>query len=425
MGLLVHSAPVFADEVLDRARSLAKQNNPKAALELLRPLEGERAGNIEYDYLLAITALDAGDPQQAVFALERVLAVNPNYLQARAEIARAYTQLGERENAKREFQNVLSANPPDAVKQTIDRLLSALIANGRRLSGYLELGLGTDSNVNSATGNSQVSLPSLGGSLVTLSPGGSRLGDNYSSVSGGINLLQPLSEEWALLAGAAASLRVNNSANQFDTNSIDGNLGARWSRDKNAISAAFQVQSFSVDNTRYRDTTGVVAQWQHNYSDTRQITAYTQLSDLRYPTQTIRDARREVYGLSYAEGLGGPRNIVVFGSAYTGQEQETAQGVQHLGHKLIGARLGGQFDIGAKSQLFASVGGEQRHYGGQEPQYLTARTDSQLDVRVGVNYMLKPNWVLTPQLSYTDNQSNIATSKFSRNVASLMLRLDF
>jgi hypothetical protein len=303
--------------------------------------------------------------------------------------------------------------------------LSALIANGRRLSGYLELGLGTDSNVNSATGNSQVSLPSLGGSLVTLSPGGSRLGDNYSSVSGGINLLQPLSEEWALLAGAAASLRVNNSANQFDTNSIDGNLGARWSRDKNAISAAFQVQSFSVDNTRYRDTTGVVAQWQHNYSDTRQITAYTQLSDLRYPTQTIRDARREVYGLSYAEGLGGPRNIVVFGSAYTGQEQETAQGVQHLGHKLIGARLGGQFDIGAKSQLFASVGGEQRHYGGQEPQYLTARTDSQLDVRVGVNYMLKPNWVLTPQLSYTDNQSNIATSKFSRNVASLMLRLDF
>jgi tetratricopeptide (TPR) repeat protein len=425
LGLFVHLAPAMADEVLDRARSLAKQNNPKAALELLLPLEGARAGDIEYDYLLGITALDAGDPQQAVFALERVLAVNPNYLQARAEIARAYTELGERENAKREFRNVLSGNPPDAVKQTIDRLLSTLIANGRRLSGFLEFGYGTDSNVNSATASGQVALPALGGGLVTLGPGGSRLGDNFSSVSAGANLLQPLSEEWALAAGVAASARLNNTDKQFDTNSLDGNIGARWSRDKNAVSAAFQAQTFSVDNTRFRDTTGIVAQWQHSYSDTRQITAYTQLSDLRYPTQSIRDARRGVYGLSYAEGLGGPRNIVLFGSIYGGQERETAQGVQHLGHKLVGARLGGQLDIGAKSQLFASLGGEQRHYGGQEPLYLTPRKDGQLDVRVGVNYTFMPTWVLTPQISYTDNQSNIATSKFSRSMASVLLRKDF
>jgi hypothetical protein len=32
---------------------------------------------------------------------------------------------------------------------------------------------------------------------------------------------------------------------------------------------------------------------------------------------------------------------------------------------------------------------------------------------------------LTPQLTYTDNQSNITTSKFTRNTASLVLRLDF
>jgi len=423
--LLALQSAAFADEVLDRARSLMAQKNAKAAVDLLLPLEGARAGNIEYDYLLGIAALDAGDAQQAVFALERVLAVNPNYLQARAEIARAYVELGERENAKREFQNVLSGNPPEAVKQTIDRLLSALIANGRRLSAYIEAGYGTDSNVNSATGSGQVALPSLGGGLVTLGAGGTKLGDNYASLNGGVNLLQPLSEEWSLVAGANASIRLNSTDKQFDTNSIDGNLGARWARDKNAVSAGLQVQSFSVDNTRFRDTTGIVAQWQHNYSDSRQITAFTQISDLRYPTQTIRNARREVYGLSYAQGLGGPRNAVLFGSAYTGQEQETAQGVRHLGHKLIGLRLGGQMDVADKTVLFASLGGEQRHYGGQEPLFLTARTDSQLDARIGVNYTIKPNWVLTPQVSYTDNQSNIATSKFSRSTASLMLRLDF
>ena len=240
----------LADDVLDRARGMVAQKNPKAALELLLPLEGDRAGNLEYDYLLGLAALDAGDAQQAVFALERVLAVNPDYQQARAEIARAYVELGERENAKRELQNVLASNPPDAVKQTIDRLLGALIADGRRLSAYFEFGVGTDSNVNSATGNRQVALPALGGAVVNLGAGGTSIGDNFTSLAGGVNLVQPITEEWALLAGVAVNGKLNSTQKQFDTNSIDGNLGARWARGKEAISAGVQVQSFSAIRRR-------------------------------------------------------------------------------------------------------------------------------------------------------------------------------
>ncbi len=415
----------FADEVLDRARSLVAQKNPKAALGLLLPLEGARAGDLEYDYLLGLAALDAGDAQQAVFALERVLAVNPNYQQARAEIARAYVELGERENAKREFRNVLASNPPDAVKQTIDRLLGALIANGRRLSAYFELGVGTDSNVNSATGNGQVAIPALGGAVVNLGAGGTSVGDNFTSLSGGVNLLQPVSEEWALVAGAAVNGKLNSTQKQFDTNSIDGNLGARWASGKEAISAGVQVQSFGVDNTRFRDTTGFVAQWQHYYSDTRSITAFTQISDLRYPSQAIRNSRRGIYGLAFAEGLGGPNNAVVFGSIYAGEEKETAEGVRHLGHKPVGARIGGQLDITAKTVLFASLSAEQRRYGGQEPLFLTQRADDQFDLRAGVNYGFAQGWTLSPQISYTDNKSNIATSKFTRSMASVLLRREF
>lgn len=414
-----------ADEILDRARALVTQKNPKAALELLLPLEGARAGNIEYDYLLGIAALDAGDAQQAVFALERVLAVNPNYQQARAEIARAYVELGERDNAKREFQNVLAANPPAEVRQTIDRLLSALVSNGRRLSSYLELGVGTDSNVNSATASGQVALPALGGAVVNLGAGGASLGDNYASLAAGTNLVQPLSEEWALIAGASANGKLNSTQKQFDTNALDGNIGARWTRDKEVVSAGLQAQTFSVNNTRFRDTAGIVAQWQHNYSDKRSVTVFTQYSELKYPTQGIRDARRNIYGLAFAEGLGGARNAVIFGSVFTGQEKENAPGVAHLGHRPVGARIGGQMDFFPKAVLFGSLGTEQRRYGGQEPLFLVGRTDNQVDVRAGINYSLAQDWLLTPQLSYTDNKSNIATSQYTRSMASVVLRRDF
>jgi len=423
--LLAFQGTAIADELLDRARGLINQKNPKAALDLLSPLEAARAGDVEYDYLLGLAHLDSGNGELAVFALERVLAVNPSHPQARAEIARAFYMLGERENAKREFGNVLAANPPQEVRQTIERFMSALTIGDRQVTGFVEFGLGTDSNVNSATGSGQVAVPALGGALVTLAPGGSRLSDNFMSMAAGINLLQPISEEWSLLAGAAANIRLNGSKDQFDTNSLEGNLGARWTRGQNAVSVSAQAQSFRVDNTRFRDTTGVVAQWQHNISDTRQLSVFAQISDLRYPTQSIRDARRDVFGVGYAQALGGSRNAVVYGSLYGAQENESATGVQHLGHRAVGMRLGGQMQIVERAALFVAFSHEKRNYGGLEPLFLTARADNQTDLRVGVNYRFSPGWVLTPQLSYTDNRSNITINRFERVMASAMLRFEF
>jgi tetratricopeptide (TPR) repeat protein len=95
------SVHALADAVTDRAAALLKRGDAKAAYELLLPLESQRAGDPAYDYLLGIAALDAGDPERAVFALERVLAQQPDNALARAEIARAYYVMGEREAACR------------------------------------------------------------------------------------------------------------------------------------------------------------------------------------------------------------------------------------------------------------------------------------------------------------------------------------
>src|SRR5258708_10198112 len=89
----------FADEITDRARRLLQEKNPQAAYQLLQPLESQRAGDPEYDYLLGIAALDSGQRERAVFALERVLALNPNHAQPPPDIARAYSLLVAQETA--------------------------------------------------------------------------------------------------------------------------------------------------------------------------------------------------------------------------------------------------------------------------------------------------------------------------------------
>src|SRR5262245_62336704 len=98
-------------------------------------------------------------PIWAVFALERVLALQPENHLARAEIARAYLALGEREAARREFETVRSQPIPEAAKANIERFLAAIRgAETTRVEGYIELSTGYDSNVNSATSNSQIAL---------------------------------------------------------------------------------------------------------------------------------------------------------------------------------------------------------------------------------------------------------------------------
>jgi outer membrane protein len=421
--MLLAQSVAFADQVTDRARLLLQQKNPQAAYALLAPLESRRAGEIEFDYLLGIAALDSGHREQAVFALERVLSVNPNYAQARAEIARAYFEMGEKENAKREFQNVRDANPPEEVKRTIDRYLSALeVGPARRLNGFVELGFGHDSNVSSATASSQIAIPAFGGIQVNVAP---RQSDNFIAAAGGLNYVYEFSPAWAVVAGAAARGQFNNKHNEFNTGILDGNLGLRWSRAKEAVTVGYQGQDFQVDSKDFRTTNGLVAQWQHNYSQYDQASLFAQFADLKYPDQSPRDATRTIYGVAFGHGWDAPSRPVVFGSLYGGEEKTKDSGFKDLGHKPVGVRFGGQMSMSSATELFGLLSYEQRTYGADDAFFLVTRRDKQADLRLGVNYAFRPTWLLVPQVSYTNNRSNIDLNKYNRTVVSLVLRKTF
>ena len=302
--LAVLSLAALADQTLDRAKRLLEQKQASQAYELLLPLEAERAGNPEFDYLLGIAALDSGRRERAIFALERVLAVQPDNALARAEIARAYLAVGEKDTARREFENVKREPIPAEARATIDRYLSAIAAaETTQVQGYIELGVGSDSNVNSATSQSQIALPSFGGLIATLNSAALKQGDNFTTVTGGVNFTRKLNDRWSLVGGVAGNAKMNQHQDQFDTATLDGNLGARWAADNDALTLATQMQSFEVDNSRYRDSRGLIGQWQHNLDERRQVTGYVQYAQLRYPTQSIRDANRGIAGVAYAQAF--------------------------------------------------------------------------------------------------------------------------
>lgn len=429
LGLFIQSGALAADQVLEDAKRFMAEKNPKAAYELLLPLQSQRAGDPDYDYLLGIAALDDGKPSEAVFALERVLAVNPNHTQARAEIARAYFALGERETAKQEFEAVQKMGVPSGAAPTIQKFLDAIqqlsAAERTQVKGYVEMGLGHDSNVNSATSGSQVAVPAFGGAIFTLAPASVKQEDNFGSVGAGVSVRHPLSTELALFGGLNLNKKMNDTQDQFDTGYWDANAGIALTRQKNVFTAAFQANNFYVDNNRFRDAYGMTGQWQHNYDASNQGSVYLQYTELHYPGQDIRDARRYVGGVAYAHAFAAKMNPVGFAGIYFGEEREKAAGVPNLGHELIGARLGGQVTYNDKTTIFANTSVESRRYGGVEPFFQTTRNDTQYDLRVGANFVPEKHWTVTPLVSVTFNDSNIEINKFRRNVFSVTLRRSF
>ena len=223
--------PVKADETLTRAKQLIDQRQAPAAYELLKPLEEARSGEPDFDYLLGLAALDSGMPLEAVFALERVIDIMPDHGPARAELARAYLGLGETEDARKEFEKVRAMDLPRDVSQRIDQYLSGIDlyedATRTRFRPYVLTGFGYDSNVNSATDNSRVAVPALGG-LEFLLGGSSREFDSAVwNVGAGMAFTSPLDAARGLSLYGSIDLdhRMTFEDSDFTGNSYGGQLG--------------------------------------------------------------------------------------------------------------------------------------------------------------------------------------------------------
>jgi tetratricopeptide (TPR) repeat protein len=417
-----------ADDTLGSAQKLLQEGRGTEAYALLQKSEEARAGEPAFDLLLGAAALQSGQPTRAVFALERVLAQQPNNSDARELIGQAYLALGELEASKKALADARRQSPAAAAER-IDRMLGQIAQlekdQGTRITAYVEASLGTDSNVNSATGSQTVAIPSFGGALATLAPGAVRQRDEYIGFAAGVGLRHRLDPQWSILANANASLKLNNSRNQFDNDLLNGSVGVNFERNSNQFLLAWQGNTLSVDSNRIRDYSGLMGQWRRAMSQAAETSLYVQHGRLSYPGQTFRDTDRTVLGAAWVQSLAMRLNPTMFLSGYAGEENELSANVQHLGHRLLGARAGAEASLSAKTTAYASLGYEQRRYGGQEPFFLRARSDRQWDLQVGMRYALAPKWTVTPSLSYLDNHSNVQIYKFDRTLINVAVRHEF
>ena len=415
------------DSLIVEASKLINKRDFTAAYLLLEPLESERAGDTDYDYLLGVAGVESGNTTRGAFALERVLALDPAHKDARAEMAKAHFILGEIDASKAEFNNVLKQNPDAQTKKTIDKLLNAIDkieGTTTTFGAYLEAGLGWDSNVSSAPGLNTVAVPLFGGALLDLGNGAKEKSDDFMNVAGGVSFRHPFNLHFSAF-GSAGVNNKNNLSEKFDTRTYDLNVGLQYRYEQSSYTFALQNNHFYLDGDPFRRATGATVQWLHNINARNQAGLYVQYSRLNYVDNSTRNADRTIFGINAGHVFVGDWNPVVFGSIYTGKEDARDSLFGFLDQDVSGIRAGGQLSFNSQWQLYGSLAAELRDNDEADPIFLKTRKDKQYDVSLGLNFIPARDWVIKPQLSYTKNQCNIDLNGFDRTIISVSVRKDF
>ena len=425
----VHEKP------LRDADALIKSGKPADAYNLLEPLEFERAGEVRFDYLLGIAALDSGKPDKATLIFERVLAVDPDFAGARLDLARAYYQLGDLPRAKTEFEIAQTQNPPDAARATISKYLEAIAAQEAdkqtRITGYLEGTVGHDSNVNAATSQGLVFVPALGNLAFTLSPISLKTEDYYTGFAGGVNVLHPVDDSMAVYAGADLRHRTNTVASQFDTTILNGTLGGIFALGKqDSLRVGLMDGQYTLGSVRYYDNTGINGEWRHNFSIANQLSLFGQqmhyrfVDSARFAGMAAQNFDQNVVGARWMHVMPDGKSMV-YGSLFLGNERDVTGLRPDGGKRFNGFRVGGQTAINDRMELFASAGWNGGKYNKQNILFGNTRRDALHDAEMGVNWHLNKLWSVRPQLALTHNQSNLSIYGYDRFDVSVTIRRDF
>lgn len=426
------TSSVFASEaILQQADALIRLQAPNKAYDLLAPLEEELSGNPQYDYLLGIALLEKGEPQNAIFAFERCLEVEPKNGPCRVQMARTHLAMGETPNARAELAVIQEYNPPPEVQQVINEYLGVINTlekqQQRRITAYAQVGTGFDSNINSAPNDAiktAAALPKISGAQITPNSIITSNESAYASLNAGSGLVYKVNEDVTALADINAQARSFFSDSNFDYQSLDASLGTGFNLETFTLVTKLQAQKMWLDGQAYRDVTGGLAQIQSAVAS-GQMQLFAQSNTLNYDTQAARDANRATFGIAYSQAIEANYSPSFYVSVYQGDEKVDSVQAAYLSQNFKGVRVGGGFVLTNTLSLNSQLSYEQReHNQAKYPLLGLYRADDESAIAINLNWRINKHLSLQPSYTYNNNQSNIPLSDYTRHVVNIDLRFD-
>ncbi|MDX1610103.1 MAG: surface lipoprotein assembly modifier [Halofilum sp. (in: g-proteobacteria)] len=395
------------------------------ALEHLTAHEGE----FRFDFHYGIAALQVGELKEGVFALERVVTVEPGFDRARLELARGYFLLENDRRARAHFEAVLAHEPPAPVRAQIEGYLLAIERRADHYrtttSGFVEIGAGHDSNINAATADDSVDTV-IG--TVVLDPTSQELDDSFVRFEARGSVSHPLRPGVNLVGGAGLWDRRLAEESEFETGAIDGNLGLMLRDARSRFVVSGQAQRFYLDGEPYRDLLGISASYSRTLSDVLSLDLGAQVSELEYDDDPELDSTLWLLDAGFSRAFDTRRRPALSAGVFLGAEEADADSPAALANTerdILGLRLGLWMSLAPRWTLVGEFEYRHSEYAEENLLFGKTREDDYYLTTLSVDWRPDAHWRIGPQLAYTNNDVNIGVFDYERTEAWVRARYEF
>ncbi len=442
-ALAAPSSAQPADKLLTEAQQLLAAGNPKQAFVLLAPAQTRYTDNQEFDYLLGLSALDSGKIDDAIIALERVLARDAKNAGALMELGRAYFASGSLDLAEATFNQLRLNNPPAPAAQAIERYLQAIsqrrAAGKRSVHAWGEASLGYDSNITGVPSDFTAAVVSAF-NIPGVDPTGNSIKRKAAYIGGaaGVDLVVPINAAWSAFAGGELRTRAYRRQADFNSTYGEARTGLAWQ--SGAQGARFSVSGNRFDQdgqapgdprpTNDRKTGTAAADYHYALADNQHLNIGLSGSWVRFPRNDIEDFNALGVNAGWLRSFSGNGTPVLQISGFYSRdeaERKLADGVADKSKRVGGVRSYFQYSLNDRLALFNTLGFTHR-----KDQSAFARAtevefgrDRLADVTLGVNWRFQPKCMMRAQWFGSRNDSNIAIYDYTRNEVSSNIRCDF
>ena len=424
--LAVLVSPAVMADVPDEMKMLIEQKRaPEAyALGMKHP---EMMGEPMFDYFFGVAAVDSGRISLGVLSLERALLANPKNDLVRLELARAYFALGEYQRSREEFEEVKKTFPPPGVVSTINVYLDAINAKENefkiRFGAYAELGMGNNSNVNTAAAINNIILPIFGPVALSSSAQPQRSAFVYESI--GANAIIPIDTGVSGFVSASTTAQKYSQVSGYNLNVSNGATGIKVADGPNLYKIAAIASIAQLDSVPVPNTYGGGGEWIRQLTETDSVMLGAGSTQLVYPSQY------NAYNATLNIGTAGYRKMfptamwkpVVDVNANYAHQNDTSNRPD-LGRRIAGGTL--QLSLLPKELWAISVGTgyTQSKYDANDLLYQAPRTDNLVSGNLAVQYKLTKELSTRLEFTYYNNLSNLNLYSYDQWTGAIKLRYD-
>lgn len=413
---------VLASELPDinELRELYTSNQRAEVYQQLQPLEAEFAGQPAYDRLFAQAALSQSRPDEASWALERLVLVEPRSLSAKYLLADAYFQMERYSSAQRQLDQIKERQPSTTMATRVARLEQRIqnrIAPTRfELTTSAEVALGYDSNVTSSPGTP-----------LDVMPEGYEEDDSIFSL---LTLRQRLTftptENLRFFAGYRFRDTRPYSESEFVRQNLALNLGAGYRTDAWRISFEPTYAKGWKDGEGEFDEVRLAFNGRYTLANRSQVLGFASFSQIEYDQTPANDGDFNLIGGGWAGAPFGrdlPLTLVATGH-YIFTDQPDSPVGEFSG---FGTSINANFRLNSQQSYFARFSSGFKSYDcdGHPATCDSQREDLQLRYTLGAQFRFAESWRVEPRLTYIDQQSNSDPFEYQRLITQVSLRYDF